>query len=60
MIKESNILCEVKDGVGWIKLNREKALNALSLEMIETIYRQLQEWIEDERVAYGLFDWGRG
>ncbi|QZY55721.1 enoyl-CoA hydratase/isomerase family protein [Crassaminicella profunda] len=52
MIKQSNLSCEVKNGVGFIKLNRPKALNALSVEMIEGLYKQLLEWKEDEKVAF--------
>jgi enoyl-CoA hydratase len=41
---------EVLNGVGWIRLNRPRALNALSLEMVEIIEGKLQEWITDESV----------
>ncbi|QEK13022.1 enoyl-CoA hydratase/isomerase family protein [Crassaminicella thermophila] len=51
-MKQSNVLFEVKNGVGWIKLNRPKALNALSVEMIHAIYNQLKEWKDDEKVAF--------
>ena len=31
------VVCEVKGAVGFITLNRAKALNALSLEMVRSI-----------------------
>jgi enoyl-CoA hydratase/carnithine racemase len=51
MGNESNIIFEVQGGVGWITLNRPKALNALSLEMVEQMGIQLREWADDARVA---------
>ncbi len=52
MSNRSNIIYNVSYGVGWIKLDRPNALNALTYEMIETLYRVLQEWKNDDSVAF--------
>ncbi|QHI99449.1 enoyl-CoA hydratase/isomerase family protein [Xylophilus rhododendri] len=44
------ILGEVIDGVGVLTLNRPKALNALSLEMVRGMYEQLSLWSTDPQV----------
>ena len=51
MTNQLEVLYHVNKGVGWIKLNRPHALNALSFEMIETLYEVLQQWKTDDRVA---------
>lgn len=51
MSDQPSVLFEVKNQVGWIKLNRSRAINALSLEMVESIEKQLHQWKEDEQVA---------
>ncbi|MBT4880025.1 MAG: enoyl-CoA hydratase/isomerase family protein [Alphaproteobacteria bacterium] len=38
------ILSKVENNIGWITLNRPQALNALSMEMFQTIYQLLREW----------------
>jgi len=43
---DSEVLTEVKNHVGWITLNRPKALNALTLSMIRHLRPVLQEWNE--------------
>ncbi|AUD63924.1 hypothetical protein BK010_10110 [Tenericutes bacterium MO-XQ] len=40
----NQIIIEEKNHIGWIKLNRLNALNALSLEMINTITHTLIKW----------------
>ena len=46
-----------RDGaMGVITLNRPRAINALSREMIDTIYATLMGWREDETVAAVLFE----
>ena len=37
-------------GVGFITLNRPKALNALSLDMIRLMTPQLNQWKEEGKV----------
>ena len=41
----------MRAGVGEIRLNRPEQLNALTLEMIEAIDRQLAEWAADPKVT---------
>lgn len=47
---ESNVVVEVQGRVGCITLNRPKALNALSLDMIRSITHALVSWREDDHV----------
>jgi enoyl-CoA hydratase/carnithine racemase len=47
---DSLILTEVRGGVGVITLNRPKAINALSLEMIRELYAVLTGWATDSAV----------
>lgn len=47
---ESVILTEVVGGLGVLTLNRPKALNALSLEMVREMSAVLQGWATDEAV----------
>ena len=48
---ESLVLTEVIGGLGVITLNRPKALNALSLEMVRELYTVLSGWASDEAVV---------
>lgn len=50
MSEEQEVLFEVKHGVGFITLNRPKALNALTLPMIREMIPQLAAWQEDAAV----------
>jgi len=47
---ESTVVVEVQGRVGCITLNRPKALNALSLDMIRSITQALTAWREDDHV----------
>jgi enoyl-CoA hydratase len=47
---QSEILFEVKEGVGYVTLNRPSVLNALSLEMIDALLDKLAEWESDAKV----------
>lgn len=49
---ESSILYYIERGVGWLKLNRPQALNALNAEMVERMYETLDAWRTDPRVAF--------
>lgn len=46
-----DVIFEVKGPIGLITLNRPKALNALTLEMILEIGRQLREWAANSAVS---------
>lgn len=50
--EQSNILYKVENRIGWIKLNRPKALNALSLDMIKELYKILRQWEMDQEVLF--------
>lgn len=47
----SDVLTEVRGGVGFITLNRPKALNALSLSMIRELTAALLAWRDDAAVT---------
>jgi enoyl-CoA hydratase/carnithine racemase len=47
---EATLICEAINGVGFITLNRPKALNALSLEMIRGITQALVSWRDDASI----------
>ncbi len=53
------VLIGREGAMGVITLNRPRAINALSQEMIDTIYATLMGWREDDSVAAVLFE-GRG
>ena len=36
------VIIEIQNGIGWITLNREKALNSLNDEMVCLLYQALQ------------------
>ena len=45
-----SVLVREVNGVGFITLNRPKALNALSLDMIRLMSPQLKQWKEGGKV----------
>jgi enoyl-CoA hydratase/carnithine racemase len=45
-----DVVCGVRGSVGCITLNRPKALNALSLEMVRALSAQLRAWAQDPTV----------
>ena len=51
MDQNSPVLFERRDAVAVATLNLPKALNALNLDMIELLSRQLDEWAVDNSVA---------
>ena len=46
----SDVLCEIKSGVGLITLSRPRALNALSLSMVRDLTACLLAWRDDAKV----------
>ncbi len=49
-LAQGDVLAEVQQQVGLITLNRAKALNALSLDMVRSISQVLMAWQNDPRV----------
>jgi 2-(1,2-epoxy-1,2-dihydrophenyl)acetyl-CoA isomerase len=45
-----HVLAEVKDGIGWLTLNRPESLNALSFEMTDLLIRHTAEFEKDPKV----------
>ena len=56
---EAEILFERRGAVGLVTLNRPRALNALSLAMLQAMQAQLDTWAEDAAVTRVLLR-GRG
>ena len=50
VLNQGDVLAEVQGKVGLITLNRAKALNALSLDMVRGITKVLSAWQHDPRV----------
>lgn len=46
----AEVICEVRNRMGCITLNRVRALNALSLEMVRTLMHHLVLWRDDPAV----------
>ncbi len=46
----AEVLAEVRGQVGFITLNRAKALNALSLGMVRDLLDVLLQWQKDDKV----------
>ena len=50
MTDEPEILFDLRDGVAEVTLNRPKALNALTLDMVRVFDPQLRNWETDDAV----------
>lgn len=46
----SDVICERINGVGYIKLNRPRALNSLNLEMVRGMHQAMLAWEKDDAV----------
>ncbi len=55
-LTDEHVLVSARGGLGRITLNRSRALNALSLDMILTITRALNEWRDDTDVETVVID----
>lgn len=51
MSDDSEVLFEKRGSLGLITLNKPKALNALSLSMVQALEPQLQAWAADDSIA---------
>ena len=50
-IMEPEVLVSLRDRTGVIELNRPRAINALTVAMIEAIGQALDQWREDDQIA---------
>ena len=50
------VLTKIHGGVGYITLNRPKALHALNLEMCQAISEALRQWRDDDQVHLVVVD----
>lgn len=46
----NEVLAEVRNHIGHLTLNRPAGLNALTLDMVRTLHRQLEAWARDSQV----------
>lgn len=51
-----DIILEVHNNIGVIRLNRPNKLNALSYKMIEIMYEKLLEWKDDKTISMVLLE----
>lgn len=47
---QNEVLAEVRNHIGHLTLNRPAGLNALTLDMVRTLHRQLDAWVTDPQV----------
>lgn len=50
-METSSVLFDVRNGIGWIKLNRPRTLNSLNLEIATAIKEHLEAWKTNPDVA---------
>lgn len=55
MEKLKNLLIDLEEGVGTIKINRPEVRNALNMETIQEMRFVLEEWKTDPRVQVVVF-----
>jgi enoyl-CoA hydratase len=53
---EETILVRAHDGIGHLTLNRPRAINALSHDMVQVMYSALQRWRDDDAVRTIIID----
>lgn len=51
MSAEAQVLTDIENGLGWITLNRPRALNALSFKMVTMLEQILEEWKVNDQVS---------
>jgi len=59
-LAEPSVLTRVSSGVGWLLLNRPKALNALDLGMIRVLGEALDTWADDPAVRLVVIEGAGG
>lgn len=52
---QPEVIVEVRGRCGYLTLNRPKGLNALTLDMVQTIHRQLDDWASDDAIEAVVF-----
>ncbi len=52
---ESEVMIEIRGRYGYLTLNRPSGLNALTLDMVKIIHRQLDEWAKADDVDAVVF-----
>lgn len=52
MDTQKSVITEVQNGIGWIKLNRPRALNSLNVDMVDTMNELLKQWKSDDSVSF--------
>ncbi|HEY6048744.1 MAG TPA: enoyl-CoA hydratase/isomerase family protein, partial [Sphingomicrobium sp.] len=55
-----DVLISVERGVGRLRLNRPKAIHALTTEMCEAMSEALLKWRSDDKVQVVLIDHAEG
>ncbi len=56
VVQDGNVIVRKEDALRRLTLNRPKALNALTLDMIATMTAQLRSWASDSEVGTVLID----
>lgn len=46
------VTSEVKNGIGWLTINRPKVLNAINTEVVELLTNALEDWQDDANVLF--------
>nr|WP_181210395.1 enoyl-CoA hydratase/isomerase family protein [Psychrobacter sp. D2]MBA2057857.1 enoyl-CoA hydratase/isomerase family protein [Psychrobacter sp. D2] len=46
------VMTEVKNGIGWIKINRPKVLNSINLEVVALMTEALEKWRNDSNIMF--------
>lgn len=46
------VMTEVKNGIGWIKINRPKVLNSINLEVVALMTEALEKWKNDSNIMF--------
>ena len=46
------VTSEVRNGIGWLKINRPKVLNAINAEVVELLTNALEDWQDDANVLF--------